>query len=180
VDRMDGAYDYFTFTTPLTQPSGLQENLKFQESTFLFTAHQLVGERWSFGLSYRLSQAVLNDDYPTVPDGLIFDNFQPRQRTEGTLQQVDCTAIYNHPRGFFAEGEALWNRQDNTGYTPDEPGDAFWQLNAFIGYRSPHRRAEISLGLLNINNQDYNLNPLNIYNELPRKRTLIVSFKLNF
>jgi len=123
---------------------------------------------------------VLNDNYPTVPDGLFFENFQPRQRNEGILQQVDCTAIYNSPEGFFAEGEALWNGQENSGYSPEEPGDSFWQLNAFIGYRSPHRTAEFSLGLLNINNQDYNLNPLNIYNELPHKRTLIMSFKLNF
>jgi hypothetical protein len=38
----------------------------------------------------------------------------------------------------------------------------------------------VTVGLLNIAGQDYNLNPLNIYNELPRARTLAVSLKLNF
>ena len=36
------------------------------------------------------------------------------------------------------------------------------------------------LGLLNIAGQNYNLNPLNLYNEIPRSRTLAVSLQLNF
>jgi hypothetical protein len=117
-----------------------------------------------------------------VPDSLLggFKNFKPRQRTEGILHQLDLTAIYNHPSGFFAEGEALWFAQSNDGYKPDESGDEFWQFNMFAGYRSPHRKAELSVGLLNIAGQDYNLNPLNIYNELPRTRTLAVRLQVNF
>ncbi len=39
---------------------------------------------------------------------------------------------------------------------------------------------DFQLGLLNIANRDYQLNPLNLYSELPRSRTLVVSLKLNF
>ena len=43
-----------------------------------------------------------------------------------------------------------------------------------------HRKAEVTLGLLNITDQNYNLNPLNLYNELPRSRTLALRLQLNF
>ena len=56
----------------------------------------------------------------------------------------------------------------------------FWQLNAFVGYRFPHRKAELPLGLLNITGQNYNFNPLNLYNEMPRSRTLALSLQVNF
>ena len=96
------------------------------------------------------------------------------------MQQLDLTAFYNDPHGPFSEVEAVWYGQSNQGFTPDEPGDHFWQLNAFVGYRSPRRRVEASVGVENIANQDYELNPLNIYNELPRKRTIAARFQLAF
>jgi hypothetical protein len=70
---------------------------------------------------------------------------------------LDLHAIYNNRCGFFAQFQALWNRQSNQGYVPDIPGDDFWQLNVFVGYRFPRRKAELMIGLLNIANQDYRL-----------------------
>jgi outer membrane receptor protein involved in Fe transport len=70
--------------------------------------------------------------------------------------------------------------QSNRGYAGGLPGDDFWQQHVYVGYRFPKRQAEIRLGLLNLTDQDYQLNPLNLYAELPRERTLAVSFKLNF
>jgi len=184
VDRVDGDYDYnpFSFTQPFPVTSGLNEDLDYQEKSLQFTANQLLGKEWALGAQYRLSQAVLNDDFVDVPDTVIggFTDFVPRQQTQGVLQQLDLTAICNLPTGFFTEGEALWFRQDNQGYTPDEPGDNFWQCNLFAGYRSPRRRIEATVGLLNIAGHDYQLNPLNIYNELPRTRTLEVRLQISF
>ena len=179
VGRVDGAFDSFT---PPAVPSGLRENLDYWEKSLQITANQLLGKEWSLGARYRLSQAVLNDDFVDVPDSLPdgFVNFQPSQRTQAILNHLDLTAIYNNPSGFFAEGEALWFAQTNDGYTPAEPGDDFWQFNLFAGYRSPRRKAELTVGLLNIAGQDYKLNPLNIYNELPRSRTLAVRLQFNF
>src|SRR6185369_482540 len=105
---------------------------------------------------------------------------QARSRLEGVLHNLDLFAIYNHPCGFFAEGEAVWYDQENKGYTPSLAGDDFWQFNVFAGYRFPRRKAELTLGLLNLTDQDYKLNPLNIYNDLPRERTLAVRLRLNF
>ena len=184
VDRVDGAFDYnpFSFTQPFPVPSGLNEVLDYQEKSVQFTANQLLGKEWALGAQYRLSHAVLYDNFVDVPDSLIggFTDFVPRQQTQGVLQQLDLTAICNLPTGFFTEGEALWFRQDNQGNTPDEPGDDFWQCNLFAGYRSPRRRIEATVGLLNIAGHDYQLNPLNIYNELPRTRTLEVRLQISF
>jgi len=74
----------------------------------------------------------------------------------------------------------VWYSQDNSGYSPPLAGDEFWQLNAYFGYRFFRRRAEVRLGVLNITDQDYQLNPLNLYSELPRERTLAVRLQLNF
>ena len=114
VNRVDGTFDY-NFLSPPAAPAGLNENLDYQEKSLQFTANQLLGRNWAFGANYRVSEAVLNDNYVDVPDGLFFSNFQPRQRTRGTLNQVDLTAIYNHPCGFFAEGEALWFEPEQRG-----------------------------------------------------------------
>src|SRR5207245_549250 len=122
----------------------------------------------------------LNDNFPGVANGLIFVDFQPRQRLEGVLHQLNVFAIYNHPCGFFGEGEAVWYAQDNRGYTPGLPGDDFWQFNAFLGYRFPRRRVEVTAALLNITDQDYRVNPLNIYHEPPRERTVAVQLRVNF
>jgi tetratricopeptide (TPR) repeat protein/outer membrane receptor protein involved in Fe transport len=191
VNRVDGAFQYYPYSTnPDLQypiPGGQRENLDYQEKSLLVTVNQLLGREWSLGVRYLLSQAVLNDNFPDVPGNLPplpspsnNQTINPKQRTEGVLQQLNLSAIYNHPCGFFAKGEALWDSQFNEGYTPGEPGADFWQFNAFLGYRFPRRKAEIMLGLLNITGQNYNLNPLNLYNELPRSRTLVLRLQMNF
>jgi hypothetical protein len=103
-----------------------------------------------------------------------------RQNLRGTLHQLHLSAIYNHRSGFFGQLQSIWNSQDNRGYTPELRGDDFWQMNVFAGYRFPRRRAELRLGLLNIADQDYRLNPLNLTGELPRDRTFTASFRFAF
>lgn len=196
LDRVDGAFYYdYNLYNQLPYAIGLRENLDYTERSVQFTANQLVGRDWSLGAFYRLSDAVLVDTFPDVPTGLPqvlesggYGSFEPRQRTEGLLHQVDLTAFYNHPSGFFAEGEAVFFDQSNYGYptvttsgtSPAEPGDNFWQFNAYAGWRFLHRRAEVTLGVLNIGDQNYALNPLNLYNEMPRSRTLLARLRINF
>jgi Tfp pilus assembly protein PilF len=182
VHRTVGAFNYYPDLLDNPVTAGLREDLDYKEQSLLFTANQLLGRDWSLGARYRLSQAVLDDSFPDVPASppSVPNPIIPKQRTEGVLQQLSLSAIYNHPCGFFARGNALWVAQSNTGYTPAQPGDDFWQLNAFAGYRFPRRKVEIMLGLLNITDQNYNLNPLNLYNELPRSRTLALRLQINF
>jgi tetratricopeptide (TPR) repeat protein len=179
VDRVDGFFDHYSFLAgELATPASVSEDLGYQEESLQFTANQLVGDGWSLGLKYRVSQAILNDSFAGIPDSAFLAGFEPR--TKGILNQLNLTAIYNHPSGLFAEGEVLWYDQTNEGYDPAESGDDFWQFNFFVGYRLPRRNMEIAIGLLNATGRRYNLNPLNIYNELPLTRTLAASLRVNF
>jgi len=180
VGQTVGAFDYILFVTPFAVPSsGLHENLNYREQSLLFTANQLLGKNWALGARYCISDAMLNYSY-AVPNGIVTNNFLTSQHSEAILNQVDLLAVYNHPCGFFAQADAHWYVQNNIDEASTEPGDNFWQLNAFAGYRFLQRRAELTLGLLNITDQNYKLNPLNLYNELPRSRTLALRLQINF
>jgi hypothetical protein len=158
-----------------------REWLDYRERSLALSLHQLVSPEWTVGASYRLSHAELQRRYPDIPAAVASPNgIQVRQDLEGVLHQVRLAAVYNNAAGWFGSFEAVWLGQDNDGYKPGRPGDAFWQFNLFAGYRLARRRAEIRFGLLNLADQDYRLNPLNLVNELPRDRTFTVSLRLNF
>jgi murein DD-endopeptidase MepM/ murein hydrolase activator NlpD len=180
-ERTLGAFDLALPTTPTPpQPAGpseLQEEIDFQERSLAVVLNQLIGKYWSMGAAYRLTDAELEEDFVSLP--ATFRAFHDRD-VRATLHQVNLFANFNHRSGFFAQANSLWSQQDNRGYSPDIPGDDFWQHNAFIGYRFFHRRAEARFGVLNITDQNYRLNPLTLYAELPRSRTLSVSMRFNF
>jgi outer membrane receptor protein involved in Fe transport len=181
VDRTFGVF--VVNPAAYADPGGTKENIDFSERTLLFTLDQLIGNELSVGLRYRLSYAELTDNFPEVAPGANLNPpFQATQNLSSTLNQVDLHAILNHPSGFFGQFQALWTDQSNRGYVPDIPGDDFWQLNVLIGYRSPtpRRRVELTAGVLNLTGQDYHLNPLNLYYELPRERTFVARLRFSF
>jgi tetratricopeptide (TPR) repeat protein len=187
VDRVVGTYDLFpppsgVFPTPpFVFQSGARQKLDFTERTLTVTLNQLVGAEWTFGARYRLSDAELHDAFPEIPSSAqLFGGLRARQKLEATLHQVNLLAIYNHPSGFFAQADSIWSAQSNRGYNPDIPGDDFWQFNAYVGYRFPRRQAEVRVGLLNLTDKDYRLNPLNLTSELPRERTIAASLRFSF
>jgi len=50
----------------------------------------------------------------------------------------------------------------------------------WAGYRFARRRAEVRIGLLNVTDQEYQLNPLNLHAALPHDRTLAVNVRFSF
>jgi hypothetical protein len=59
-----------------------------------------------------LSEAALNDNFVDVPLSRNRQLYKLHSRASGrgaSSTSLDLTAIYNHPCGFFAEGEALWS-----------------------------------------------------------------------
>ena len=87
------------------------------------------------------------------------------------------------PRGAFARLEASWYAQD----LKNEPsrdafrqGDDFWQSNAFVGYRFNRNLNEISVGVLNLGDQDYRLSPLSPYFDIARERAFVIRFRAGF
>jgi len=178
-----GTYDFTTqdftlgdFAHATTTP----ERLRFREKSVRLTLNQLVGEEWSFGAQGQYTHAHLDDTFTDIPATAGFNGFMPEQHHRAELFQVNLFAHYNHPSGFFGQAQGIWSAQNNSGFSPAEPGDHFWQCNAFIGYRLPGRRAELSVGVLNLNDRDYRLEPLTLYQELPHRRTAVMSFRFYF
>jgi len=156
-------------------PSGTEDVLDFRERDLSAYAAQLLGDYFSVSARYRLSEATLNERFPQVPitgGGSLHNH--------ATLHQVSLAANFNHSSGFFAQWESDWYLQSNSGYQPPLAGTDFWQHNIYVGYRFPRRYAELRLGVLSVLGQDYRLNPLNLYAELPRQRTFTASLRLNF
>ncbi len=160
--------------------SSTRQELTFRERTLSAYAVQLLGDGFSAAMRYRLSDANLDTTLSQIPESAI-DLDSHEQHQHSTLQHMGLSLSYQHPSGFFGQWESTRYHQDNSGYSnPERPGDDFWQHNISAGYRFPRRRAEVRLGLLNLTGQDYRLNPLNLYNALPRARMAVVSVRLNF
>ncbi len=155
----------------------LGESLAYEEKSLTFALNQLLGDGFSLGTTYRVSQATLHDHFPGMAPTLVRN---PSTDAVAVLHQLNLYGIYNHRCGFFAQAGTVWTRQSNQHYVVDLPGDDFWQGNVFVGYRMAQRRLEVRLGILNVGDADYKLNPLNFYLELPRERTFVASLKLNF
>jgi tetratricopeptide (TPR) repeat protein len=179
VGRSLGIYQMIGLLPPTTGRT--REHLDFEERTLALTVNQLVGEDWAFGTRYQLSRATLDDRFTSIPATTpSTTGFRARTEPDALLHQLTLFAIYNHSSGFFARAESAWYSQDNDGYTPHEVGDDFWQFNLFAGYRFLHRHAEVQVGLLNVTDQNYRLNPLNLYYEAPRERTFVARLQFNF
>jgi TonB-dependent receptor-like protein len=184
-DRTVGGVEFNTVlgvpTSNAFQPTATRQSLSYDERGLAITLNQLIGEEFAVGVGYQVSRARLKNSYPDLPATTeISSPFALSQAQQATLQQVRIYAVFNHPSGFFCGTEGLWNGQDNAGYSPGLPGDDFWQLNLYGGYRWWRRHAELRLALLNVTDQDYHLNPLNLTALLPRQRTMTVSLRLSF
>lgn len=187
LDRTVGAFDFLSdgndprFRGVL--PSSLQQQLDYREESLTATVNQLIGDSFAIGARYRVSDVSLHQSTRGVVRG---GNLETRRSS--ILHELALNAVYNHPSGFFARGEALWFNQENDGFAVNparpnndpRPGDSFWQFNASAGWRFRRNTCELSAGVLNITGTDYQLEPLTSYNELPRDRTFFVRCKLTF
>jgi Tfp pilus assembly protein PilF len=179
----DFVSDYRFYSQP--EPIGFNKAQDFHEQSLIFTADQLLGKQWSAGLVYRLSRAKLDVNYVNFNPAVMTDlglnpPFQPYSTVTSVLNTLNLHANWNHPCGLFSIFSADWVHQDNFGFTPSEPGDDFWQFNAYAGYRMFKRRVEFTVGLLNIFDQNYSLEPLNLHNDTARSRTFLARLRINF
>jgi outer membrane receptor protein involved in Fe transport len=179
VKRSEGAVD-FVFPAGAA-PLQLRDDLNYRERSLALTFNQLLGADWAFGARYRVSYAELDRTLPQIPSGAaLLGGAQPEFEVSAVLQQLHLDLRYNHPSGFFAGAGAVWTEQRNFDYEPDIPGDDFWQFNIEAGWRFFRRRLEARVALLNITDQDYKLNPLNLTPEMPRDRMLATSLRFHF
>jgi outer membrane receptor protein involved in Fe transport len=169
VDRTVGALALDDFTPPFVTTSTL-EQLRCHENSIGASINQLLGDDLVVGASYTFDRVELGDVYPNIPVA----GYATTQHND--LHETAGYVLFNHPSGLFARADATWYHQINS--QAGQPGDDFVQENLYVGYRFLHRHAELMFGILNLSGQNYNLNPLNTYMELPRERSYIV--RLNF
>jgi tetratricopeptide (TPR) repeat protein len=174
VDRDVGFFVLENGTPPYV-PATRRQNIDSHEDIFTATVNQLLGKRLSLGAAYKYDRVQLVSSFPSIPA----THLSPTDDT-ADLHELTGYVLYNHPSGFFARADATWYHQGNAHIELNNTlaGDDFVQENVYAGYRLWNRRAELLLGIANLSNEDYHLNPITPYSELPRKRSVIV--RLNF
>ncbi|HUA64520.1 MAG TPA: FecR domain-containing protein [Alphaproteobacteria bacterium] len=167
-------------TAATATTSAMPEDLAYNEESVSASLNQLLPEGFVAGVSYALTRSELKTTYPEVPASTPNELYSPDSPPDQAayLHQIDAYLLLNHPSGFFARFDADGYLQRNIGYDGTEPGNDFVQLNIQGGWRFFHRRAQILIGVLNLTGQNYSLNPLTEYTELPRSRVFIA--QLNF
>jgi hypothetical protein len=180
VNRQIGAFVIGSSISDRYGISSTPQQLDYTEESLTIHLHQLLGPEWAVQASYQISRAELSQRFSEIPTSAHVDPLlSVRGRSEGILQRVDLGVIYNHRRGFFAEAQGQWWAQANRQDATKLPGENFWQANVLAGWRSPQRRAELTLGVLNLTGQDYQLSPLNYSTEPTRERTFLVRLRLS-
>ncbi len=174
-DRSVGAFERDQLVGFISETS-LRQQLDFIESSLGVTLGQLVDRDLAVTVSYRLSEADFNQAFPEIPPQRTGQHSAERS----VLHTLDLGVRFNHPTGFFAKWDSVWNRQSNQGDAASMAGDNFWQHNAWLGWRFFRRHAELALGVLNVTDRDYHLYPLNLYLETYRARTFAMSARVNF
>ncbi len=159
--------------------SQTRQQLDFRERNLSVYAAQLLGDYFSASARYRLSEAKLTTEFPDLPDTAAGLD-QLEQKNRAVLHTVSLALNFYHPCGLFAQWESSWYHQNNFGYAPALAAEDLWQHNLMVGWRFARRHAEIRAGILNLTDEDYRLNPLNLMAELPRGRTFVASLRLNF
>src|SRR5256885_8133087 len=77
----------------LDVPSGVHQDLNYRERSLTFNLNQLLGNDLALGLSYRVSDASLEDRVPAISSALS-SAFSPtaNRNVSATLQQLDLYA----------------------------------------------------------------------------------------
>jgi len=163
----------------------VREHLHYEENVASVHLNKLIGDEWSAGAQYRYTHSRLKQRVPQ------FNAHWPDARgiDEADLHNLNLFLLYNHPSGFFSSAEVRHYLQDwtetkakliRTAIVSTLREDSVIQLNLLAGYRFPRQHGELSVGVLNLNDEGYRLFALTPYSELPRNRTFVARLKLNF
>jgi hypothetical protein len=177
VDHEFGIFNYDAFAAPAAAPGTATERLNYHEVNAGLVFNQIVGREWFLEAQYVFTHSELGR---TLPDISATPAFNRTTRTEADLHRFGFAATWQHPSGFFARSE-FWELIQRTGGSAAQPpGDDLPLLNVFAGYRFPHRRGELTIGVINLCGEDYHFNPLNYHEEYPHKRAFYTRLRFNF
>jgi len=173
-DQLIGAWSGFLVPAAVAD---LSQTQYYQEKDVFVSVSQLVGKNLSVGARYNLESIDLSTHVmapPGTANSFLFD-----LHDNSALNEVSLFANLCLPCGFFSQFQANWWDQFNIA-SMGEPGESFCQLNLFAGYRFPRRHAEVTLGVLNLGDANYHIDPVTYFLEQAHNRTFTASFKFNF
>ena len=154
-------------------PKYLTAKESYRENSIEAYASWLAAKRLSIGLSYSATAARLTQNSSIATD-LDADY-------EGLLHRLTLQARYQHESGFFVAAEgSLYHQTDLEKNQSELPDETFATVNLHVGRYFAKRRARVSLGVLNLFDQDYRLHPINFYREPARERTIVLNLRLNY
>ena len=175
-NQLIGAWAQGTNNLGPTVASDLPQTQYFQEKDAFASVSQLIGKELSVGARYSLTSVDLTTR-AGLPAGTANASLY-NLHENSTLNGLSLFGNFAVPCGFFSQLQANWWNQFNA--LPGEGNDGFWQLNLYAGYRFPRRHAEVSVGVVNLANQDYHIDPVTYFLEQAHTRTFMASFKFNF
>ena len=186
VNRTIGSYDVIIAPVfprgAAILPASMPERLAYREQVFTAVINQLFGPAFAVGANYRVTRAELRDQFPQIPVAL---SSYANDYNRSTLEEVVVNAVWNSPTGWFAGTKAKWYSQDLHGVADTQikttpRGDHFWQYDLQAGRRFLHNTRELSVGVLNLTDRDYQLTPLSLTREPLRARTFFVRCRVTF
>jgi tetratricopeptide (TPR) repeat protein len=169
VDRRNG---YFQLLPGRGEASGTDRRLRYEEQSARLIVNQTItDELFAQGL-YQFTRADLDQAFVNIPAPATFNR---ESTSRADMHRFGASLLYQRPDGWFARGRLTYIRQEAQPITSDSVpfGDIF------IGWRFPKLKGDITFGVLNIGDQNYQLHPLTTYEEFPRERTFYARFRLN-
>jgi Flp pilus assembly protein TadD len=148
----------------------LSERIEYAGNSVGATIHQLLGERYALGGVYRFGRSSLERSWQETGS---------LQSGDADLHSLRLQAVCNMASGFFMQSSCTlyWQSYLYAMAEGDEDHQT-WDMEA--GWRLARQRGEVSVGLLNLLNQDYRLHPLSAIPDLPRERVLFARLRLSF
>jgi outer membrane receptor protein involved in Fe transport len=174
IDRTVGIFDYQFAGVPT--PGSTRELIDYREVTAKAVLNQILANDWFIEAKYQFTHSDLERSLPLLGTPL---SPAPSSDVQADLHEVRLGLLYRHPSGVFGRVETWWLSQHNYNYSPSLPGDDVFQANIYVGYRFPRERGDITIGVLNLADEDYRLNPLTPYVDLPRERLFYARLRLN-
>jgi len=175
-----GVYDLFLNDLSTAQASSTRQNLDYRENRLSATLNQLILDEWSVGAQYSFVRSELDAAYPDA------GGYLPTSQIHADLHRVDLFLLYNHRSGLFAQAGWDFYLQSRSrafvdpDIVTDVPNETLQQLNLLAGYRFPRQHGDLTLGVLNLTGEDYRLNPVTPYTELPRERVFYARLRFRF
>ena len=176
ITRRIGVFD-FTITPERIAAATTPERLDYRERSIATVLIHHLSTEWSFGARHKFTYSELDRKLKAIPVAVYSG---AHSSEEAALHQVDLFLQYEHPSGFYGQCKSRWYFQRNIGYAPSRPEENFWQVDLFAGCRFWRQRMDATVGVLNVAGQDYRLNPLTPYVDLPREREFVARLRINF